>query len=188
MTKPARQTRAQRAADRAAYRQRHEVAICAWIAAGKTLNDYCRQPGTPAVPTVRLWREADAEFAAAYAQARLDGADVIAADCLRIADESEADTIVGDDGVERPNSEWIARSRLRVETRLKLLAKWFPTRYGDSLAVTGAGGEPLLPARQPNAIEAAAAIAGILAAAAARQLALPVEAEPIALLPAPEAD
>jgi hypothetical protein len=29
------------------------------------------------------------------------------------------------------DSEWISRSRLRVETRLKLLAKWDPKRYGD---------------------------------------------------------
>ena len=29
------------------------------------------------------------------------------------------------------NAEFVARSRLRVDTRLKLLAKWDPKRYGE---------------------------------------------------------
>ena len=37
------------------------------------------------------------------------------------------------DGVIAPslNAEHIQRSKLRVETRLKLLAKWDPKRYGE---------------------------------------------------------
>jgi hypothetical protein len=38
-----------------------------------------------------------------------------------------------------PDSEWISRSKLRVETRLKLLAKWDPKRYGDRLNLDHSG-------------------------------------------------
>lgn len=71
-------------------------------------------------------------LAIAYARARDAGFDAIAVECLDIADNTANDTIKDDeDGTPRPNSEWITRSRLRVDTRLKLLAKWDPKRYGD---------------------------------------------------------
>jgi hypothetical protein len=71
-------------------------------------------------------------LAIAYARAREEGFDTIAADCLHIADNTAQDTISSERG-DVANSEWIARSRLRVDTRLKLLAKWDPKRYGDLL-------------------------------------------------------
>ena len=37
----------------------------------------------------------------------------------------------------RVNAEHIQRSKLRIETRLKLLAKWNPKKYGDKLALEG---------------------------------------------------
>jgi hypothetical protein len=35
----------------------------------------------------------------------------------------------------------IEHRKLRIETRLKLLAKWNPKKYGDKLAHTGASGD-----------------------------------------------
>ena len=63
-------------------------------------------------------------------------------DALHIADDNSQDTRYGADGKEMPDSEWISRSKLRVETRLKLLAKWDPKRYGDKITAehTGADG------------------------------------------------
>lgn len=66
------------------------------------------------------------------ARAREAGFDRIAADCLEIADQTGKDTIYGDNGA-RADTEWISRSKLRIETRLKLLAKWDPKRYGDKI-------------------------------------------------------
>lgn len=76
--------------------------------------------------------ESDKELSADIARAREAGFDRIAMDALAIADAADNDTISTEQG-ERPNSEWITRSRLRVETRLKLLAKWDPKRYGDAM-------------------------------------------------------
>lgn len=92
----------------------------------------------PAVRTVSDWKAAHEAFAADIAHAREEGFDKIAADCLEIADETSKDTIYGDNGA-RADTEWISRSKLRIETRLKLLAKWDPKRYGDKVDVNHGG-------------------------------------------------
>lgn len=115
--------------------------ICDRLSKGEPLAEICRSPGMPATRTVSDWKAEHPEFAADFARARDEGFDAIAADCLRIADETGMDSIETENG-ERPNAEWIARSRLRVETRLKLLAKWDPKRYGEKLALGGADDLP----------------------------------------------
>lgn len=114
--------------------------IIEWISQGKTLRDYCRQDGKPHWNTVALWRHKDPEFDVRFTRAREAGADAIAEECLRIADDGINDTYIDDDGKERIDMDVLQRSRLRVETRLKLLAKWFPQRYGDKQTVQHEGG------------------------------------------------
>ena len=75
---------------------------------------------------------------ASIAHAREAGFDAIAEECLEIADETAFDTVINDNGY-RANTEWISRSKLRVETRLKLLAKWDPKRYGEKVDVNHGG-------------------------------------------------
>ena len=96
----------------------------------------------PSVATVGNWKAADEVLSSAIARAREEGFDAIALQCLEIADETSRDTVITDTG-ERANSEWISRSKLRVETRLKLLAKWDPKRYGDKLQVGGDAQNPI---------------------------------------------
>lgn len=118
--------------------------ICAQLAEGVPLAQICRADDMPAVRTVSDWKAGDEAFSAAFARAREDGFDKIASDCLEIADETSQDTISTEDG-ERANTEWISRSKLRIETRLKLLAKWSPKKYGDKITQehTGADGATL---------------------------------------------
>lgn len=117
--------------------------ICARLAEGEPLAHICRDEDMPAVRTVSGWKEAHPDFKADFARAREDGYDAIAQECLDIADATENDTIDTEHG-ERANTEWISRSKLRVETRLKLLAKWDPKRYGEKLAIGGASDLPPL--------------------------------------------
>lgn len=112
--------------------------ICARLATGETLADICRDDHMPAVRTVSHWKEASEAFKADFACAREEGYDRIASDCLRIADDTDNDTLITEHG-DRPNTEWISRSKLRIETRLKLLAKWDPKRYGDKVDVNHGG-------------------------------------------------
>lgn len=109
------------------------------LAKGTPLTVICRAEGMPADNTVRGWAEQDAQLSDAIARAREAGFDQIALDALAIADATENDTIETKDG-EKPNIEWITRSRLRVETRLKLLAKWDPKRYGELIKHGNADG------------------------------------------------
>jgi hypothetical protein len=132
-------------------------AIVEWIAQGKTLREFCRQPNTPCWSTVYNWREEHPDFDTRFARAREMGGDAIGEETLSIADtpvEGETTTIEGDgdgdgdgDGkkVTTRREDMLGHRKLQVETRLKLLAKWFPKKYGESatLALTGPNGGPL---------------------------------------------
>jgi len=103
------------------------------LAEGTPLEEICRTPGMPKSRTIREWVEKRPPVSAEVARARAAGYDVIASDCLTIADDGRNDwmAINGDDDVGwRANGEHIQRSRLRVDTRLKLLACWDSKRYG----------------------------------------------------------
>jgi hypothetical protein len=118
--------------------------ICERLSKGEPLAAVCRDEGMPHPTTFRHWCEADESLAIAYGRAREDGFDAIAVDALNIADQTADDTIRDpENGSERPNTEWITRSRLRVDTRLKLLAKWDPKRYGDKTLVGSDPDNPL---------------------------------------------
>lgn len=102
-------------------------ALCDWLALGKPLRAFCRLPGMPARSTIDSWRQVDADFAGRVARARDIGHDAIADDCTAIAD-----------GEDNPDED-VHRSRLRVDTRLKLLACWDPRRYGNKAQVEHSG-------------------------------------------------
>lgn len=125
---------------------------------GVPLAEVCRSPGFPHPSTWRDWCDKDENLAIAYARAREDGFDAIAQECLDIADEVSRDNIATEQG-ERPNTEWISRSKLRVETRLKLLAKWDPKRYGDRTTLAGDPEAPLLGSDEQLIARAAAILA-----------------------------
>ena len=126
------------------YTQEIADEICERLADGEPLRQICRDERMPAWRTVYAWKAANADFDARIAGAREAGFDAIAHECLEIADETAFDTIDSKEGV-RANTEWISRSKLRVETRLKLLAKWDPKRYGDKITneLTGPNGGPV---------------------------------------------
>jgi hypothetical protein len=123
-----------------------DSAIVEGISQGVTLAELCRRHDIGR-RTVYDWMEEDADFAARIARARVLGFDAIAEQALEIAEDGTNDWIERrrDDGSidELVNSEHIQRSRLRVDTRLKLLAKWDPKRYGDRVQHTGEGGGPI---------------------------------------------
>jgi len=112
--------------------------ICRRLAQGEPLAQICRDDNMPAVRTVSDWKKASEAFSADFVRAREEGFDQIAADCLDIADETSNDTLSTEHG-DRPNTEWISRSKLRIDTRLKLLAKWDPKRYGDKIDLNHGG-------------------------------------------------
>lgn len=104
-----------------------------YVSGGMPLAQACRALGVSVGTTYDRLANWPA-FADMMNKARLIGFDVLAEDCLEIADHTANDTIEGRSGP-TANKEWIARSKLRVETRLKLLAKWHPKKYGEKLEI-----------------------------------------------------
>lgn len=72
-------------------------------------------------------------------RAREFGIEALLDETVDIADETAFDTIKGEEGADRPNTEWISRSKLRIETRLKLAAMLKPKKYGAKVDVTSGG-------------------------------------------------
>lgn len=112
--------------------------ICERLSIGEPLAVICRDIGV-GYRTVYDWMDANKEFAANIARARDSGYDHIADDCMAIADCGINDKRIDDNGNEVIDNEAIQRSKLRVETRLKLLAKWSPKKYGDKQQIEHSG-------------------------------------------------
>jgi len=133
---------------------------------GETLVDICRSPGMPSRKSVHNWVNSNPEFAAAYELARDQGFDAIANDVMRIADQTEHDTIVTALGGPKANAEWIARSKLRVWTRMQLLEKWSHRyRPQSGIQLSNPEGGPV----EFSDVAASAKIASLLALAKARR-------------------
>jgi hypothetical protein len=116
--------------------------ICEQLSEGISLREICRQEGMPPWQTVYSWMERDASLVEAIARAREIGYDALAEECLKIADDGTNDYVEGERGPQL-NNEHIQRSKLRIETRLKLLAKWNPKKYGERVQVAGDADSPL---------------------------------------------
>lgn len=99
------------------------------LAKGEPLAVICRDDGFPDPSTVRDWMRERDDVSLAIARAREDGEDWIAADCLAIVDNVD----------EEPASR-----RVRAETRLKLLAKWNPKKWGERMQLAGDPEQPLM--------------------------------------------
>lgn len=118
--------------------------IIEWISAGKTLREWCRIEGNPHFNTVYDWLEKDEQFAGRFARAREIGEEVIAQECFEIADDASNDWMerLDDEGMGvgwKLNGDHVQRSKLRIETRLKLLAKFNPKKWGEKVDVTSKG-------------------------------------------------
>lgn len=128
------------------YTPEKAAKIIEQLSDGIPLRVICRQEGMPAWRTVYDWMAKDAELSAHIARARELGYDAIAEECLDIADNGTNDWIekTNADGskYEALNGEHIQRSKLRIETRLKLLAKWNPKKYGERLDLGNADSKP----------------------------------------------
>jgi hypothetical protein len=99
----------------------------------------CREEGMPHRNTVTDWIEKNKEFSNKYARAKARQLELLAEEILEISDHTNNDTLTinkGDETIEIPNTEWINRSKLRVDSRKWLLSKLDPKKYGDKVDVT----------------------------------------------------
>ena len=93
--------------------------------------------------TIHLWLVHEDGFSDKYARAKESQAHFMADETIGIADDSSRDTkiIKGKDGkdIEVENTEWVNRSRLRIDTRKWLAGKLLPKKYGDKIQTEHSG-------------------------------------------------
>lgn len=115
------------------------------VIAGYTVEKICEAPTMASKATVMRWLNGEcgvkdgASFKARYDQARIARADRLAAEIIRIGDDSSQDRIVeelpGGVVTERVDHEHIARSKLRCDNRRWVLQTLFPERFAAKMIV-----------------------------------------------------
>ncbi|WP_202628955.1 DNA packaging protein [Cronobacter malonaticus] len=115
------------------YSQEVANTICERIAAGESVRRICKSEDMPAQSTIYKWLNDIDGFSEQYARARELQAEILAEEIIEIADDSSGDIVTGEDGESRINSEFVARSRLRVDARKWYASKVAPKKYGDRI-------------------------------------------------------
>lgn len=107
--------------------------ICELISSStQGLAKICLQnPELPTERTIMRWRLRHESFRQQYAQAKREQAELLAQEIIDIADDKTHDVLIDEDGNERLNTEFVARSRLRVDARKWVASKLLPKVYGD---------------------------------------------------------
>lgn len=106
--------------------------ICDSIASSsKGTKKLCKEnQHWPCQDTLFVWLKSNPEFSEQYAQAKRCQIEVFIDEILEIADDSSQDEVINEQGGIICNSEFIARSRLRIDTRKWLASKLVPKTYG----------------------------------------------------------
>lgn len=110
--------------------------ICDRISQAESLVKICQDEHMPNCSTVFAWSHRDAEFSKNLARAREACADYISHQILDIADEQNKDWKQGKYGLQ-VDKEAIERSKVRIDTRIKLMQMLKPKSYGPKLDVSG---------------------------------------------------
>ena len=120
--------------------------ICERLSNGEPLRQICRDDHMPAWQKIYEWMNKDETLSGAIARARDLGYDNMAEECLHIADNimiGSIKTIDDEGGITVKHEDMLGHRKLQIETRLKLLAKFNPKRYGDAVKLSGDAENPL---------------------------------------------
>lgn len=105
--------------------------VVAELACGRSVKRILEEDEEmPASSQFWKWHFESEDVQEKVARARIHGADAVMDETLSIADNTTNDTIKGVSGEpDRPNTEWISRSKLRVDTRHKYAQMIAPRKY-----------------------------------------------------------
>jgi hypothetical protein len=118
--------------------------ICELLAQGHSLRKICRLEDMPHFVTVFRWMQKDEEFCKQYRAARDVQADYFMDEIVDIADDTSEDELFTEDGRKCMNSEFVQRSKLRIDARKWAASKIAPKKYGDKVSIGGDPDNPLV--------------------------------------------
>ncbi len=129
------------------FNQEDADTICYALAEGHSLLSICEAMGIP-YSTACQWERDNPEHAANSTRARELGCHYLADQCLTIADDTDQDwePVKDKDGQVvgiKVDGEHVQRSKLRIDTRMRLIGKWLPKVYGDRTTLAGDPDAPL---------------------------------------------
>ena len=108
--------------------------ICVRIASGQSVRTIASADDMPAMSTIFKWLSEHKDFSEQYVRAREAQTDYLAEEIIEISDDASGDAVEDPEtGTVRQNAEFVARSRLRVDTRKWLMARMAPKKYGDKI-------------------------------------------------------
>ena len=108
------------------------------ISEGETLRSICRDDHMPSWTRIYDWMDTDPDLSARFARAREKGEEAILQQCMDISDDDKRDwNLVHDNdgnviGV-KVDGEHVQRSKLKIWTRMELLKRWNPKKWGDKV-------------------------------------------------------
>jgi hypothetical protein len=107
------------------------------------------------------WLAKDEDLSLRVARAREAGYDAMAEEALEIADTCQLGQteVLDDKGSKVTIEDMLGHRKLRIETRLKLLACWAPAKYGNKVQM---GGDPHNPLKIEVKTEAEQGLAELL--------------------------
>lgn len=118
-------------------------------AEGQSITEIAKRPDMPARKDILRWIAEHPEFDVMIDNAKAAYVDALAEECLTIANNDGEDFVkeqgkFGED-IFKFDRDAIQRSKLKIDTRLKLIEKWAPARYGKARAGSAAGSGQAVP-------------------------------------------
>ena len=102
------------------------------IEKGRAVRNVLKDEDMPDVTTFYRWLEDNIDKSKQYARACEVRADAIFDEIIDIADDSSGDKKYTENG-EVMDSEYVARSRIRIDARKWIASKLNPKKYGDKV-------------------------------------------------------
>jgi hypothetical protein len=107
--------------------------ICNRLENGEVLRAICADDQMPDRSTVLRWIANDDSKRRRYDVARQACVEFWSDEIIQIATDGSKDTTIDEKGRARCDHEWVARSRLRIDTIKFLMTKINPLKWGDKL-------------------------------------------------------
>jgi hypothetical protein len=117
--------------------------ICKRISGGELLIDICSDSDMPTARRAIEWTKQHQDFLLSYRAARVDRLDIFEEEIVKIADDNKEDWDINEKKHKRVLiNDAIARSKLKIDVRLRHLRAGRPNIWGETSTLITKSGDP----------------------------------------------